>query len=292
MLSDGRQEVTSIGVFLYFRDNERYLTDFLFPILEKIEARHAPHTRFTYYAMENDSKDGTRDVIARFMEGRDGLFVTESLAANNIKAGTSFPRIARIAGVRNRLLGKVRERLGAHQWCWFVDSNIYFGVEVLDEIFASRPAAHGIGMLGINTTELQENKGQYGKDVPAEVPYVTQNHYYDTFAYIGSDDRMPYPACMHPDCVFRECAAARERKEGAVWDLQQDMIDVRSAWGGLVLVRADALHQHPQICWRATGIMHGNSLCEHVYFCDMLAAFTGLRIVILLKVSAYWVKDD
>lgn len=283
------KDVHSIGVLLFIRNNGLYLQNHLFPMLQKIEALYST-VSFSYYIFENDSTDNSKEVVQQFMDTRQGSCYTEQLHLNCIGSGTSFARIQRIAHVRNMLLGRVRDRLSQHQWCWFIDSDIFFDEHTLQQMFDKHPGSQNIGMMGCVSIELAMNDGTL-KDVPKDVPYLTQNHYYDTFAYTSIDDIVPYPACLFPECVMVECKKYRKSNPDKSWNMRQPFLDVRSAWGGFVLIEAEILC-HPGVSWKPLCIHGGNSVCEHVYFCDVIKASTQKRIVIVSDVNVYWMKEN
>lgn len=286
-LHDGEHDVRSIGVFLYMRNNEQYLVNHLIPLLNAVEQKHKD-IQFHYYVMENDSTDDTKRILSEFMQDRNGVFICENLQLNNLTDGTTFARVQRIAYIRNYLLNRVRDKLKNHDWCWFIDSNLHFEPEWLSNMFAHKPASDNIGMLGCTSLELQKNDGKM-KDVPVDVPFVTMHHYYDTYALVNSDDILTYPACLFPECVRPECVGYREKNPGSTWNVNDKVIDMRCVWGGLVLIRSDIL-QNESVSWKPLGIMHENSLCEHIYFCDVVKAISKKRICIITDVFAYWLK--
>lgn len=286
-LHDGEREVHSIGVFLYMRNNEQYLINHLIPVLNEVERKYTD-VHFHYYIMENDSKDNTNDVLSKFMHNRNGVFISENLQLNNISDGTTFARIQRISHVRNMLLNRVRDKLKCHDWCWFIDSNLHFEPEWLSNMFAHKPSLHNIGMMVGMSIEIQKNDGNMG-DVPKDVPFVTMHHYYDTYALVTNADILTYPACLFPECVRPECTQYREKYPQSTWNMDDKIIDMRCVWGGMVLIRGDIL-QNDCVSWKPLGIMHENSLCEHVYFCDMVKAVSKKRICVLTDVFAYWMK--
>lgn len=287
--------MASIGVMLYLRTNAPYLRKFLFPTLERLEHKHCD-TVFHYYIYENDSTDDTVDAVREFLQDRGtsrherSVFMSNNMGLSEETSGTSFARIQRMAYVRNQLLSSVRERLLAHTWCLFVDSNIYFDDDCLEKLLLAQRDHGDICMLGCMAIEVLPNQGLLPVD-KAVIPYVTSYHYYDTFAFVNMDNRIPYPACLNPECVVDACTQYREHN-GGVWDVSLPFIDVRSAWGGFVLVSSSVLGNNPGVCWKPLAVLNNNSLCEHLHFCDAVRAASNKRIVIVPSVCVYWKKDD
>lgn len=289
LLHDGVAPVTSIALFLYVRNNAKYLREYLLPKLSKLENLYSNNAVFTYYIYENDSTDDTQQLVSEFMATgpRPGVFLTEELNLSKTMEGTSFERIGRMAFVRNRLLDRARAEpcFANHNWCLFIDSDIFFDEGSLAEMFAIQPAKNDIVMITCNTQEVFRNT--FAQDViPGCVPIVTQYHYYDTFALVSMDDKLSYPMCCNPTCARLECEDAPKRhvtlNVGCV-------TEVRSAWAGFVLIDASALC-NPGVRWKALKIFDGNSLCEHIYFCDVLRATSQKKVVILEPVHCYWMK--
>ena len=287
LLHDGRELVNSIAVFLFCRNNASYIEKYLIHKLRIVESTY-PQTHFTYYIFENDSTDNTAAILSDFLHEnprRRGCFMTKKMSLNDDQGGTTFSRIERIAFVRNCLLDEVREQVTAvHQWCLFIDTNIFFDELVLRQMFSYAPAANDIAMLTCNTIEVMHKDSVDGTEIDnTDVPYVTSYHYYDTFAFVDAQNRLLYPSCIHPQCHRLECFGASAKH---TW---KDVMDVRSAWAGFVLIHASAL-KHPAVRWKPLQIMNENSICEHVYFCDMLQAINQKRIVVLGDVHCYWLK--
>jgi glycosyltransferase involved in cell wall biosynthesis len=282
-LHDGVHEVTSLGVILYLRNNAPYLKDYLIPTLGRLEELYKSVT-FTYYIYENDSTDNTVELIRAFAASRrDRCHIySEILRLNGITKGTSYARIHRMANIRNKLLGRIKEDIDTrHPWCLFIDSDIYFDETNLQAMFTYAPAKNGIAMMTCNTIELFSNTG-LSNDVPHDVPFLTENHYYDTFAFVDLDDRMCYPQCVSWNCKRIECKA-----QDVVRMKPYEVRDVRSAWGGFVVVATSAL-SHPGVWWKTTGFNNDISLCEHIHFCDAIRTIFQKRIVVLNPVHCYW----
>ena len=288
-LHDGAQAVTSMGVCVIARNNESYLRSYLLPTLHRMEQLY-PSVTFAYYFYENDSEDGTVAAIKEFKEKREERVVlkSEKLGLNDIGYGTCESRMQRMVFVRNRMLNHVRDHLTSkHTWCLFIDTDIYFDEMTLQAMFECAPARNNIVMMTCNTTELADNTG-LDDDVPSDVSFVTQNHYYDTFAFIDENDKMYYPNCISGGCTRTACQNARANASRMLEDVA--VRDVRSAWGGFVLISA-SVFAHTSVCWKSLIIKPNMSLCEHIHLCDVIRTVTGKRIISLTQVQCYWYQQ-
>lgn len=282
-LHDGSSPVDKLAVILYLRNAERYVTEFLIPYLTTLEQTYS--CTFCYYIFENDSTDNTATVLKEFMRSRNGKLVSKTLHLNNVNGNISKSRIERITMIRNMLLNEIRQEIIKTDWCLFIDDNIYPDEEALSRIMDKKPALHNIGMITCNSLELMKNDGT--TNIPKEVTCITENHYYDTFAYIDIHNNSYYPRCVHSECTRNLCKEARTNDN--TFNCQRsNMIDVRSAWGGFVLI-ASKVFEHEAVQWKTFSI-NNQSVCEHIYLCDMIKAFTQKRIVLLEDVVCYWIK--
>lgn len=282
-LHDGCNPINTIALILYMRDAAEYLTEFLVPYLHEMENKYA--CEFSYYILENDSVDSTADVLRTFMETRKGKFISKTLQLNNVNGDISKTRIERITLIRNMLLDEIRQDIIKTDWCLFIDDSIYPDENLLQHIIDKQPALHNIGMITCNTLELLKNDGS--KNVPDTVKFMTENHYYDTFAYVDLDNNSYYPNCAHQHCTRADCKKVRS---GIKCFNQEDknIRNVRCAWGGFVFIWSKVF-EHEEVKWKTLSI-NNRSICEHIYLCDMIKAFTQKRIVLLEDSVCFWIK--
>lgn len=286
ILYDGQKEIRSIGVVLMLRDNADYIRDYLSKTIPRMERLYT-QCQFEYYIFENDSVDDTVGLIADFMKTRKGMFFTEKLGLETGGLrGVEFARIVRISKVRNMLWERIRNAgcIQKHDWFLFLDSELYFDELVLSLMMSWEPAKNNIGMLTCKSLAIIDRKDNE-PDVSDKYRYVTHNHYYDTFAFTDINNRMHYPSCVNPACIREECLNDRMNKTFRWRD--DSVMDVRSAWAGVVMIDARIL-EHPAICWKPLLIKGMSSLSEHAYFCDVLAATSGKRIVVCPNTECYW----
>ncbi len=90
-----------LSICAIFRDNENYLSNFLIPILKKIEKNY----NIFYYFYENDSKNNTKFLLENFMKTRKGKLLCESNSIKSFPRSTKYERINHISNCRTKLLG-------------------------------------------------------------------------------------------------------------------------------------------------------------------------------------------
>lgn len=280
-LHDGTNPVLSIGVLLWFRNNEPYIKKYLRPFLDRVEKMYED-VEFTYYIMENDSTDGTKEELRQLMSTRKGVLLMDDLDLNTDFGSITSSRINRMVEVRNHLLDKVRDQLVKHQWIWVMDSNIYADELNLKMMFDHLPRSKNVGLAGCNTIDVY-----YNNDNKDPISFC---HYYDTFAFVNTARESFYPECVSSQCVSETCVKKVDPSKKI--DFQGGgTCDVASAWGGFVLIDA-TVFENPNVRWNTLRVNHEDSfsLCEHIYLCDSITITSNKRIVIYGDVFAYHQK--
>ncbi|NBP66054.1 MAG: glycosyltransferase, partial [Bacteroidetes bacterium] len=239
-----------IAVLLLVRNNEVYLQH-LFTFLND--------SPYSFYIYENNSTDNTVEICNQFLLNHPGKLWSENLNEDEFMVeGTQFERIERITNARNKLLDYVKDDIKLFDWCLFIDTDIFFDNNTISNIL-SRVTDNGV-MYCCNALEvLQKNNAD---NLPENVNFITERHYYDTFAYVNNNNIMCYPYCTNTDCLYNYC------KQRTITVSEPTEI-VRSAWGGLVLIKTSVFN-HNYIKWKPLMLKDNNSLCEHIYFCDMV----------------------
>ena len=220
-------------------------------------------------------------LINNFMKHRKGIFITKKLNLNTISNGSHISRIQRMVYVRNLLLDAIRHELIKHDWCLFIDADIYFENSVLIKLLSKKPRLHNVGMLTCNTTEVHKVNDTYDSD----------DHYYDTFACVSNEDIFNYPNCISADCKHPTCKYKQSHYPHLTCINKTNPIplDVRSAWGGCVLIHA-SIFRYPNVRWKTMNL-GDQAICEHIYLCDMIHGITSNRIVICGDITCYWVVE-
>jgi glycosyltransferase involved in cell wall biosynthesis len=251
-----------VSVLGLVRDNEPWLK-YATGALKALEDAY-PATEFSYFFFENDSVDGTAEAVRAFLEGRKGALFQEGPLPPYENRGVNFDRVRRLADLRNRLLDRARPLLVDGGWTLLLDSDIVFDPQVLGRMFRTAQAAGDIVMVCPFAKEVR---------VSSSTGAVSDTgHYYDTYAFVDAQDR-----CHWPRCVFESCRVCP--RGVTTIPASEDVVDVRSAFGGFALVETAAL-KDPRVRWRALDLPGGFAVCEHVAFCDALRASTGKRVVV------------
>ena len=272
--------ITAISILGMYRNDEMYLK-YLTKTLTEFEQTY--DVQFSYYFIENNSTDRTREVLKEFMATRKGRLLLWNLKKDykNVGDGRNYDRIKALAKVRNKLVDSCVPF--TTDWCLFIDSNIFFPPDILDNVFtpSREPTKNNIGMMTMYTQQmLIPNIHKIKSDRP-----VLVNHYYDTYPFVDMQDRTHYPYC-----AFEHCGMCQKHRKGgmnrSLISSSEKTVDVKSAFGGFVFVRGDILNDK-RIRWDTFSyeITKDESVCEHVFFCDRLRLLSGKRIVVLLDVN-------
>lgn len=278
-LYDGASEVTSMGVVMLLKNNANYVRNYLLSgVFDRVSALY-PGCHFVYYFCENDSTDDTQQLLQTLAEGKDAHVLCEHIETpydDYKEADTSYSRTYRIAYIRNYFMDKIKDlpSFSAHSWVLFVDTDIYFDELSIRSMFSYSPTDNNIGMMTCRSISLMKASGSI----------YTDYHYYDTYAFIDNKDTMYYPRCIMPNC--QTCKESKSDDVVKRELIDKSIVDVRSAWGGFVLVNAHVF-KHRGIVWKPLNVCANTSLCEHVHFCDALRAVTNTRIVLCMDVECY-----
>jgi hypothetical protein len=301
-LNDGARPVTHISVLALYRNCADYLR-FAFKQFSNWEARY--DCQFSYYFIENDSKDSSRDMLKTFFKTHRGRLLAGKLDADYQNLGENFDRTQTLAKLRNALVDAVTPL--DSQWTVFIDSNIFFAADVLERFFArAAPAANNIGMLTpytkqVHTVGILKNLG-FKLDMDAhpmssssssssnaaaesDARIVDLRAAFDTFSYHDANCRTHFPLCPFEKCLLCKSVRPKDYKLSLIPE-SQDVADMRSAFAGFALIDSDVLN-HPRIRWQTLAFDHTgrSSVCEHVLFCDRLATVTGKRVVVVQSVD-------
>lgn len=282
------KNVSRIHVMCMFRDNAEYLSTFFVKMMNKMENIYSK-TEFVYYFIENNSEDDTRAILETFASSRQGSKVYSYDSKKdycNYGEGTHFGRIAALSDIRNRLVDMTTP-LPDDEWCLMIDSNIFFTSNVLAQVFSpendvftlSHDEEKEIGMMGAFVQQLvphlfvQESK-------PKSLHFF--DHYYDTYSVVDKNGVMHHPLCAFELCTF----CKPEKREFAPIPKTENVVDVRSCFGGFVFIKSEILN-HPRVRWDTVCISK-TSICEHVLFCDRLRTVFDKRVVVLQKLQGLY----
>lgn len=294
-LHDGREPVTAIAVFALFRNNAPYL-QYLFRLFAAWEQAHTG-TRFYYYFLENNSNDGTTELLREFFKTHRGQLLTGALEKDYVNRGENYDRTMTLAQLRNTLVDGVIGRIPeAVTWSLFLDSHIYMQTDTILRLFQHRPASANIGVLSTYTGQIYTVAQIRSWNLPIEVKGATVDpatlidlrHYFDTFAFVDNGSHNHWPYCAFARCLFCPSMRPKPYAWGDLIPESQTLVDVKSAFGGCALIDMDVL-RHPRCRWdtRTQEYSGEKTLAEHVLFCDRVTAATGKRIVVAQDVQAF-----
>lgn len=258
--SEGPIKFLAIGVLC--RNNEAYLPS-MFKMLANMEKAY--DCRFEYYFVENGSKDNTVGLIKDFLKSRDGKLI----CPGNSEKLDKMSRTDRLAYARNIIKSSVPNE---SRWTLVLDTDIYFEPSILDNFFSSVYIDEEIAMVCSYGVEFFR--------VKSINKWYTQDHYYDTFAYVDERKKLYWPYCIFSDCERCKDQYVTEKKDPT------GLVEVQSAFGGFAMIKTSVL-KHEQISWYAPN--SGRSmLCEHIGFCELVSKHSGKKIVIDCNSIVYW----
>lgn len=286
-LHDGTRDVKTLTVVSMLRDCEVYAR-YLTKILDAFEARY--ECSFEYYFLENDSKDGTNEVLSKWIENHEGSVMVYKLKEDYTRTshGIDHRRIRTLADLRNKAMNAIAPL--ESEWCLFIDSNIYVDPCVLQDLFETKPAEKGYAMLGGYTNRMfsmdilkPEVREKFNLDGSAN-KMVSVAHYADVNALVDHEYKMHPPLCPFEKCNL--CTNQRMGANRTRYPKDQDIVDVRACWGGFVIVDSAAL-SHETVRWDSISYetKMDLSMSEHVLFCERLRAVTGKKIGIAQHVD-------
>ena len=280
-LYDGSVRVDKIAIICMFKNNETYLKEFFFDMVDEFE-RTYESTSFEYYVIENNSTDNTRGLLKEFFKRKSTksklLLFNMQQDYRNIGDGKNYERLFNLAKIRNKLIDNIVP-LSA-DWCLFIDSNIYFKKDILHRCFQYSPSENNIGMLIPYTQQL------FIPDIH-KIPNLTKptllNHYYDTFSFYDTNNKTFWPYCAFEKCKLCNRSTCVDRTPIPT---EQPVVDVASAFSGFCLIKTDIIN-NKAIRWDTLSyeVSKDESVCEHFLFCYMMRKLTNKRIVVLQDVD-------
>lgn len=279
-LFDGKNKIKTISILSLFRNNEKYL-NYVIPRFKQLQVMY--DVEFSFYFFENNSTDKSRELLNQFISTVNGKLFTDELP-EYLNRSTNFERTDRLALLRNRLVDSVRPL--TTDWTLLLDSDIYFGLDVLQKFFKYNLNKENIGMISGYATQAF-----LAKDVKTKNPglvanlkdndMVATNHYYDSFAFVDAQGHNFWPGCN-----FAKCSVCSGKRQDNVPKIPTDteLVDVSACFGGFALIQSGILN-NTSIKWKTINLFGKYSLCEHVMFCEALRNVTNKRIVVAQNVT-------
>lgn len=196
-----------------------------------------------YSVVENDSHDATPSLLHAWLCRRQGSYITERLGAPSRREGTALERTVALAAARNLAL----ERLLLHpvKWILIVDGGFSIHADQIWRLMQHLEANPGVAMVAASAMQ----------NVPDVFGLAPFSHY-DSFALRDALNR--------PGITFAEIPLW-DRIERERWRAGYP-VEVNSAFGGMAVVRRDALEATSARWDGAVG-------CEHWAFCAALRRF-------------------
>jgi len=290
-LHDGTTPVTEISVLAMFRNNGPYLKDFLFKQLECWEATY--DATFSYYFIENDSTDDTRDLLKAWFSGKKGRLILGKLAKQYVNKGENYDRLYTLSSLRNSLVDAITPLNS--QWTVFLDSHIFFRCNVLDRMLNDlKPSTKNIGMVTAYTKQVYTNGQLKRMGINVRFPepqsddaFVDLNHMYDTFTFNNAASQNYFPACAFKRCLL--CPYIRKPEDNLPLienNAEENVVYCKSSFNGIALIETRALN-HPRVRWSTVSFNHTGDMCtcDHVPFCDRLTTVFGTHVVLVQSID-------
>lgn len=197
-------------------------------------------------AVENDSVDGTREVLLDWADQNGKVIADSFIYHSQRRLGSGYNRISHMAYLRNRLLEDIR-KLPAPDLVMMIDVDIEdFDVEGIMDGIAHAP--EGWGALFANGRSMLPNH-QY------------LNAQYDQYAYLACDEELG-------DLTYNVFTTRGLAKRGRALNKAVQSCayhPVKSAFGGFGVYRYEAI-KHLTYQTVMIDDRHQKAYCEHVPF--------------------------
>ena len=207
----------ALSIASILRNNEDYLRDFLLPNLSELENSH-PQLEFHYYFYENDSSDQTPALLREFLEGRKGLFKSESFGAPSHPRNLTKDRLQHVVNCRRKLM-ELRPFEG--DWTLLLDSDTLFSPHLLNQ-FLEMALPEDCVALSCN-----------GRDMVSCQSHPDCSHYYDVLAFKSTDGICGVQFHLENG---PQCCPLSDPQEREKW-FNSEYYEVQSAFGGLTFYR-------------------------------------------------------
>lgn len=240
---------TPVSVLALWRDSGAHIDRVLGQLDRLIQDRQ--DINFEFYFYENDSKDNTKEKLEEWLKNKKGKLLSETLNTPKFGSVPYLERLVLLAYYRNKLK-KLAEHTTSH-YTLYIDSDMIFNTDHFNQLLNLMHKR----MYGDKIAMIIPNTRQEG--IPDIIDNRTEDSFYDAFAlkdYYFNDA-----------LYFADCPLILEQDRQR-W-LTEDLIRVRSGFGGFSMILTEALRECSWSSW-------GNS--EHVNFCLEVEKFGNIYI--------------
>jgi hypothetical protein len=242
----------NISIYSIFRNNGNFLKKFIL-MLKNLERENF---HFYNYFYENDSNDNTKEILKNYIIRNSGIFKTEIFNEKQY-SGIIKQRFVNLSIYRNNSL-KLGNKFNMTEWSLIVDSNIYFGKNVINNMLYEYYNLKEENIVMITV---------YGNDLSVI------DHYYDIIAFTNKNNLNFNNKCFFKKCKRKECKKNKIKYGG------KKIVEVNSAFAGMCLIKSDVLSK---VKWSTNGN------CEHINFCNEVRKYG--KIIVIPWIENYWEK--
>lgn len=223
-----------IGLLATLRDEAQALPRFC-RLLEVLESDSRVERLFCSF-YENDSLDGTPDILDSWLRGRPGVLQSERLGAPRLR-GREINRTIHMAEARNKALAAFADE--PLDWLVVIDADLYALPCHIWQLIEVMERGRGVAMACASA--LQNMPDIFGH---------SSWSYYDSFALIDQYHWLGITGALIP---------LRDLHDRARW-LAGRPVPVKAAFGGIAVLSMATVRSH-RLRWDGS---HG---CEHWRFC-------------------------
>lgn len=261
-----------VPVMMLFRDNEEYCRRCLPHVMRTVSnAVNLMGWQVRFYFYENNSVDQTVALLHATAASFPVVLRSDVLPtppASECSGERTTTRCNRMAMCRNAVMAMALPDLVRSPVALLLDTNVFASADAIIDVVNAVMENPRIGMATACTKDARNVM-----------------HYYDTFAYMCTEDADPDVSVHRYQCMLStctECAARRRPHVRLFHPAQSGLFEVASAFGGLAALRTSAMLLSE---WYSA-----NNMCEHIEFCRRIR-HSGFRIVLVPSAHAEWLCD-
>jgi glycosyltransferase involved in cell wall biosynthesis len=234
---------TKVSVFCIWRDSAGFASR----TLKQLEELEALECDFSFFFFENDSTDGTPDILSDWMRGRSGKFESKVLKLPKFGSVQNEQRMSGLCQARNKCKALAGDNKS--------DISVVFDADVRFD------PSNFLTQLGrfdrfddavMITPNVRQN-------IPDFVLHRTPDSYYDVYPFRDKHGSPGMYCCDCPSFIY---------DDHVKW-VKGEPILVMSAFGGFVVVKSEAFNK---VHWSS------DFYCDHVNLCYDLSRFGTIYI--------------